>query len=245
MTGNAWQADLHPRDTKGEFANKPGGGGWAGKLSDKIGQDLAEVQVSDLQREKQGIKLPHPEGGDHLYQTSVPNSNLTPDDHEAVYKYAWDASNFERMNGALRGDKSRTVPKPLADDVKALTGALGRNYLKKPTIVYRGMPDTPQNRKLFSRASYVDNGFMSTSTDPDVADLSADPAGSGGGIIVKLRLPTGTKAISIGNMFETKGGYDQKEILLQRGSKIRIISKREINGVLHVEAELISQSKPQ
>lgn len=238
---STWREELHPRDKQGEFAH---GAGWVGQLSDRIGTDVGEVRIGSLHREKQGIKLPHPESDRFYGNGPVPNSDLTPQDREVVYKYAWDASNFERMNGALRGNPDQQVPEALANDVTALTSAIGRNHLKKPTIVYRGMPDTPQNRKLFSRASFVDNGFMSTSTDPDVADLSADPTGTGSGIIMRLRVPTGARAVSIGDMFDSQGGFNQDEILLQRGGKIRIISKKQVGGVFHVEAELISQGRP-
>jgi hypothetical protein len=237
---SGWTEELHPRDPNGEFAH---GQGWAGKLSDRIGADVGEVQVSSLLRPKQGIKMPHPEDA-RLYQTSVPNSDLSKQDRGVVYKYAWHPTNFERMNSALRGDSDKQISAELAGDVNALTGAIGRNYLKKPVVVYRGVPDTPEMRKLLARSSFVDNGFMSTSTSREHADLSADPAGHDKGIMMKLKLPTGTKAISIGNMFESEGGFDQNEVLVQRGSKFKITSKRQVGGWLEVEAELISQGRP-
>jgi hypothetical protein len=232
-----WNEAQHPRG-KGEH-----GGEWVKKVSDKIGGDLGEGQTAQsLHLTPNRNAMGHP-GADHFYQRSAANTALSGDAKKSVLEYAWGGPQFEKMNGALRGDPNKVVSPETAAGIKSLTAAIKGNYLKKPTIVHRGMPDTPANRKLISGKKIVDHGFMSTSTDKDVAELSADPIGEGKGIILNIKLPVGTSAVSIGDQFDSEGGSDQSEILIQRGSQFKITGKRQVGGFTHVDAMLVLQSR--
>lgn len=210
----------HPRDPQGKF-----------------------VKVGSLHRFPGLAKLTQP--ASKQYQSSAPTSELTDADRAVVKNYAWGGSDFERMNGALRGDPEAEIPEEMAKGIHALTDAISRYYLKKPTTLYRGVPDTPETRAWLGNrtgAKITDHGFMSTSTDKEVADLMADPTGSGGGFLLHIKAPTGTQAVTINDTFDADGGFNQQEVLLQRGAQFKVGKRTVVGGVTHVELSVLNNS---
>lgn len=221
---SSWDESKHPRGPDGKFGKS-----------------------GDFAPSSYGSKIFHPES-DSFYKGSAAPQILTGGDREAVLKYAWNPSNFERMNRALRSGPDTPIPDDLAEDIAKLTSAIDRHGIRNPTRVYRGVPDTPETRKWLASGGrkklIEDPGFMSTSTDRDVAELSADPTGEGGGFIFEIKLGVGTKAISIGDQFEADGGYDQSEVLIQRNSVFKLGAQRKLpNGQTLVSLTLVQQGK--
>lgn len=64
----------------------------------------------------------------------------------------------------------------------------------------------------------TENGFMSTTRDPNVAYSWDGYTGSTKDITLELSVPKGTKGADVSKMFEV-GGDEQNEVLLQRGLK--------------------------
>lgn len=50
---SAWREELHPRDTKGEFAK--GGNSWVGKLSQRMGSDMRSANRAQIQNWWDGL----------------------------------------------------------------------------------------------------------------------------------------------------------------------------------------------
>lgn len=233
-----WKEDLHPRGHGGKF----GAGSWVGKTSDKVGKDIGEQKAGSLHLTLPKNTMSHPESAS-FYKRASPNTPLSGEERKHILSYAWGGSHFEKMNGALRGNPEANVPTEHVAGIHALTATINKSYLKQPTIVHRGLPDTPENRKLIAGKTMTDHGFMSTSTDEELAKLSADPIEEGKGIIMHIKLPTGTKAVSIGDQFDKEGGFNQHEVLVQRGSHLKITGRRQAGGYTHVDAMLIKQGK--
>jgi hypothetical protein len=217
----SWDEKEHPRGPGGKFAT-------AGSL---------RIQPSI-------VKMMHPEG-EEFYKSAHANTPLAGPARDAVKSYAWNPTRFEQMNSALRGDPNRPVDPDTAKAIDELTQVMQRSHLRHPLKVYRGVPDDERTRAwLADRGSgntVIDHGFASTSTDPEVATMMADPTDEGGGLVLEMKLPTGTRAVSIGDQFDAEGGFNQKEILLQRGSKFKVGRRRKVNGRTHVTLTLVSQ----
>lgn len=216
----SWDEKEHPRGPGGKFAT-----------------------AGSLRLHPSIVKMMHPEG-DEFYKSSHANTSLAGPDRNAVKSYAWNPTQFERMNSVLRGDPSKPVDPDTEKAIGELTKVIQRNHLRHPLKVYRGVPDDAKTRAWLAnrhRGGVIDYGFASTSTDPDVASQMADPMDEGGGIVLEMKLPTGTRAISIGDQFDAEGGFNQKEILLQRGSKFKVGRRRKVDGRTHIQLTLISQ----
>lgn len=215
----AWDEAAHPRGPDGKFT--------AGGLRVPSGPML----------------MPHPEG-DEFYATRLPNSSLSDADRAVALEYAWGGPAFERMNRALRGDPDTEVTPEVAEDIAKLTGVISHHHVP-PTKVYRGVPDDEKTRAWLasrdSKGHIVDHGFMSTSTDEQIALDAADPTGDGGGVVFEIKLPQGTQAMALGDLFDEEGGFDQREVLVQRGSKFKVGRRRKVDGRTHIQLTMVSQ----
>lgn len=215
----AWDEADHPRGPDGKFT--------AGGLRVPSGPML----------------MPHPEG-DEFYATRLPNSSLSDADRAVALEYAWGGPAFERMNRALRGDPDTEVTPEVAEGIAKLTGVISHHYVP-PTKVYRGVPDDEKTRAWLasrdSKGHIVDHGFMSTSTDEQIALDAADPTGDGGGVVFEIKLPQGTQAMALGDLFDEEGGFDQREVLVQRGSKFKVGRRRKVDGRTHIQLTMVSQ----
>lgn len=86
-------------------------------------------------------------------------------------------------------------------------------------------------------AVVTDAGYMSTTFDPDISDrfMSRDDMGSGALVIITV--PAGAKAALLLDDGEPTG---ESEVLLPRGTSIRIVSDQPENGVRTLRAEVIT-----
>lgn len=166
-------------------------------------------------------------------------SALTPE--QAIAQYT--TSDAFALNAALRAGGAPT------ELVKALDGAFETASLSRGVKVRRvvsGRPASELISKFKSKVPFTDDGFMSFqkatrgSIDDQIADF-APGAGRGSVTVIEMQLPKGARAIDVGN---PKGGlgYDQGEVLLPRGTSLRLVSARVQNGVRVVKAELIEDA---
>jgi ADP-ribosyltransferase exoenzyme len=209
-----------------------------------LGDGSGKFSVESMRGER-GPRMPHPEDA-KFYAHSVPGDKLTDKEIGPVSSYTW-GGDFVPMNDALRtgGDMSGGMEPQLAVKVAELSSVISEHRLKKPLLVHRAMLNTYASRpgqplidmrkELRPGRTFTDYGFTSTTYDPDVAEDFVAPDAPG--IIANIKLPTGTQALSVGDAT----GYDQREVILQRGSEFRITSTHQEGPHLIVDMELRSQ----
>lgn len=238
----------HPRDPKGQWDEKGFGGvngpdpvparptGKTGSGPDAPTDPPKRLTTQQL-RLKADTKLP----GRKLPRNapdSVPNTPLEGRDREVVMDYAWSPAKFERMNSTLRGKPDREVDPDTVRDIEELTEVLNKHKLARPLRVYRGT--TREGGESWAQTTgrsgdglMTDHGFASTSIDEDEARMMADPMDEGEGSMFVIDLPAGTKSVAIGNQFDDDGGYDQGEVLLQRGSRFEMVGQYVQDGMVY------------
>ena len=203
---------LHPRG-KGEH-----GGEWIKKLSDTIG------------------------GGDHLTGDDAYNSAPWAQDLPNANKDALDSyagGGFDWIN-KLHRNGADTVPAPGLKIIQRRSDALDSMIESAPPLkhniqVLRGVdysddvfgPVGSMTGKVFS-----DKGFVSTTTDDKVQKRFSMANNSAA---MKIKVPAGTRAISLG----FGGDKREREILLPRGSRFKVISDVLNGKTRHIELELL------
>lgn len=136
------------------------------------------------------------------------------------------AKNGFSLNARLRGDQellSEMPPEPGVDlDAlgREMDGAMGP--LRRGRTLYRGLPADPGYlfglRGRLEGQEYVDPGFVSTSTDPGVAEIF--------GSATTLRIQAGPGVPHL----DLAGHNDQREVVLGRGLRHRIVGEETVEG---------------
>jgi len=139
---------------------------------------------------------------------------------------------FLPMNEYLRGGRrSGSYGEDLVDDVNKLETAFEQAKLTQDTVVYRnvgkdafglgdvGFKDAPDMLKKLEGQTFVEPGFMSTSS------LQGNVA-TGAQVRMKINAPEGTPALDLEGMDEAFGTQlafeGEKEILFGPGTRMRI-----------------------
>lgn len=92
--------------------------------------------------------------------------------------------------------------------------------LAKPITVYRGMTKTIANQLALKQGSqFTDLGFISTSLNPSMAERFGLSWG-----YAKITVPAGTKVLNINSLIPDNSHRDEEEIILPRGSVLRVDS---------------------
>lgn len=144
--------------------------------------------------------------------------NLTNKEKYAIKKYTYNSGDkkpnrfFERLNAMLRGD--REEDKKLREYANIISGALGKNRLKYDIICYRNMEFNPYEKYEVGDI-FEDKQFISTS----VSQHSA--------LVKKFKMIFLVPKSSRGAYIERISKYPkQREFLLDRNCKMRILSKQ-------------------
>jgi hypothetical protein len=164
--------------------------------------------------------------------------DFTPREVKALQGYQ--QSEFLAMNGQLRGlDLSEFTDHTLTqtrEEIKALDDAFVKaTPLPENVTVYRGVANATMLGDFSQGQVLTDPGFLSTSLDKRVAGGFSDQE-TGKGAVLEIRLPAGTKAIPLSG---ATSGDAQSELLLNRGSRFRVISKTWFGHGWRVVVELI------
>ena len=126
---------------------------------------------------------------------------------------------YGSINGALRQGKSNFYSETI-DKAFEKAEALGADI-----VLSRG--GAFDDVSMFEAgAEFQDDGFLSTSVNPRVADAFSTSGGRG--VIFNITARAGTPYIWMNK--------SEDEVLLQRGSKMRITTVERVGGVLHVNA---------
>lgn len=152
-----------------------------------------------------------------LYTTDL----YMPNEVDALSSYS--QSLFGPINRYLykgfdQGTSSQDAQQ-ITDTISLMDGAFQESGAPMNFVVYAGLGPRYDYRKIFAGQDYTFRGFTSTSLDHDVATEMF--MFTGGNVMVEIDIMQGQKAIYMGNI---TGKYDEAEVLLPRGTIIRVIS---------------------
>lgn len=159
---------------------------------------------------------------------------LTPMEASTLDGYA--SYDYQTLNDYLRHPSEFDDAYSLDHQTRVLDGIFDRLPGTTEQIeVYRGMKLTKQLDQLKVGSVIKDKAYVSTTTDPDIARVFTQGAD---GIIVKARMPPGTKAW---RMLDEQ----ESEILLQRNQAWRVTKIGTQNGRKLVEVEPVGSGTGQ
>ena len=153
-------------------------------------------------------------------------NGLTEKEKRAIRKYTYNSGDkkpnrfFERLNAMLRGE--RLKDKRLAEYADVISGALQRNKLEHDVVCYRRMEFNPYEKYMVGEI-IVEKQFISTSIVQSAA-LDKD-------FSMVFLVPKESKAAYIENINKYP---KQREMLLDKGCKLRVLSKQEDSIILEV-----------
>lgn len=150
---------------------------------------------------------------------SATKLDMSPRETEAFQNYT--GAMFRDINPRLRAGKS--VAREDKQDVAVMDAAFQRAKTTSDITVYRGVGGDFIN-KLTKGVSFTDGGFVSTTSSQSMADGFARGDQEA---VMEIRVPKGSKAISVTDI--SQFSKTEKEIVLNRGAKFRVIDR--IEGV--------------
>lgn len=135
-------------------------------------------------------------------------------------------SGYVPMNSQLRTPRklgSVSTAKEIARMDQAMGAAPG---LPEDFVMWRGVTGKTANeyKQAQPGQSIGDAGFISTTTSEKFAH------GWGDGLVMKIRMPKGTKGVFVGQGTGLSGHLTEKELILQRGVEFEVIARREEKG---------------
>lgn len=153
-------------------------------------------------------------------------SKLTENEKHAIKKYTYNSGDkkpnrfFERLNAMLRGDV--TEDKKLRAYAETISGALRKNNLNHDVICYRNMEFNPYEKHPVGKI-FTDKQFVSTSVSSQAALVKQ--------FKMIFLVPKGSQGAYIENISKYP---KQREFLLDKDCKMRILSKQEDSILVEV-----------
>lgn len=246
---NDLDTDIEEPDPFGGLPDEEVGSA-AAKKSDGIVGD-AEFKEHEHPRDEDG-KFTSGGGGSSSNSSKTPHDSISHDlsesNIEAIIKYANPEDYLHsEINTALRENKP--LPSKLNEIKKSLDNAMSWSTVKEDITVYRGV-DKDFADTLSEGKTFKDDGFVSTSTDPDWAEnftFSESSMSDEQGALLEIRVKKGLNAISmnassITNYAEEKDAdlNNEDEIILNRGYSYKVISEEKTdNGLRKLVVEVI------
>lgn len=151
------------------------------------------------------------------------------------------------IKGYAGTDSSRAINRSLRDGETAssgdkqtidrLTKTLDKQSLPVDVKTYRAVRPGEGADKMFANfqsnvgATVTDKGFTSTTA----SKAYANKWGGEGAVMVSVQVPKGSKAMYLSDI----GGRQEHEVLVQRGSKYKVLSAGVKDGVRHVSLQLL------
>ncbi|MEK4500026.1 ADP-ribosyltransferase [Bacillus sp. FSL R12-0069] len=193
--------------------------------------------------------------GDQHYSKWI--KNLSEGESKDLKGYT--GSHYDSINTYLRTNKGKLIGSAVDEKIKNIDSALKKARVPENITVYRRVTDwqfdkdvntlRPQNekhqfgklidrdafseiRKNFYNKTFTSDGYMSTSLSQDPHEsFTKHP------ILLKISVPAGTEA----GFIDKLSGYDQVELLIQRGYKFRYTSfdiEKDPSGKEYVTADV-------
>ena len=136
--------------------------------------------------------------------------NITPEEQEAL-EYYLDDSGYMMFNNILRGKKTynQATQKNVGEHISHIKSAMTKQITTKNVRVFRGIGKSISIESLGVGTIFQDAGFISTSTDKDVADEFMT-----GKIILDIIIPK--------NSYFAFGSSKEQEVILPPNSKFKV-----------------------
>lgn len=180
------------------------------------------------------------------------NGGLNDQERKAIGAYQGDSgfgSDSPDWESIQQAARSGSTEGKAGEAVKHLESAINKQSLAKPTKVYRGTSFSKEKAdQIKPGVIMTDSGFSSTTKDKSIAsNYSHSNAGMTPGnvqILYQIDLPKGAKAYDFANR---ESAFDdlnaEKEILLNRNVKFKVLSVSDKDGVKTVKLELLDESQ--
>lgn len=173
-------------------------------------------------------------------------ADLSKKEYLAVREYGGE-DGFRDINALARTGRITADPTMSAAEARRHTreidAALGKSHTTADRFVYRGIgrEDVDQIRAkghLAKGSTWSDPGFLSTTSKRAVTVGFGGPtARSSTGTLIKIRVPKGTQALDLDYHL---AGAGERELLLGRNTKLRIVSTRRTrHGATIIRADVI------
>lgn len=180
--------------------------------------------------------------GDRTYSQKLNENAPPPTEEQAVAINAYTSSMYRDINGLLRGKKDFTDDPEYKQQIQDIADKAAEGLRSLPDYkgeTYRGtVLDNSLIAKMKVGGTYSDKGFLSTSTDPKVADGFSGFNDAGKTQVLFTIEGKHGKDISSASNFQ-----NEKEILFNPSSKFRITSMEEKDGYLQVGMKQYGKQK--
>lgn len=165
-------------------------------------------------------------GGGGGAASSSESQALTADEKSAVATYQ--GADYAFINTWMRNPDNggnQQDKKFYLDKADKISKAIDKQApLKGEEVVYRGIRTDKNTIKGFVKDAVLeDKAFMSTTTNREVAK-------NFGNTVISIRVPKGTRALKMTDIIDNTSSRNEAEMLLQRGTKIKITHVRQEKG---------------
>ena len=157
--------------------------------------------------------------------SSGPGPGMTPEEARTLASYRH--AGFVKVNAGLRKTDGEVPPGPAGKIVTNIDSAMSRSQLTSDVSVQRGIGNGPAMfgdhwQGNLTGTTFIDHGFVSTTTDHRIAGEFAQRPGipDGRGATATISVPAGTSAIQL----SAKGPFQEAELLLDRGLTYEVTS---------------------
>lgn len=161
---------------------------------------------------------------------------------------------YANINGFLRDGKPKfgkytpDEEKLVEEVAKNVSSAIQKHPVKGPMTVYRGLKIDKESTALLDQYMkakpgdvITDKGFTSASKDRKVADKFSEKLNRGDNqVVITINLKDGDFALPMDD-YHKHGS--EKEMLLDRNTKFKVVSSQNKMGVLHLTLEIQSKSE--
>jgi SPP1 gp7 family putative phage head morphogenesis protein len=174
-----------------------------------------------------GIEEPLQKTGDEIYQSLSGNE-------KRVLDYYTDAGSSV-FNKSLATGKEM-YPEDIKDE-KVLARILNKSKIGKNVTVYSGSsyPDGFAGLNVKAGGEFVIKPYVSASLKKSVAEEFASFSDNVR-VLMEIRLPAKSKALYLGRNSVLK---DDLELIIQKGTKFRVVSRKEKDGIIDMVLEVI------
>lgn len=198
----------------------------SGGVKKKSTNDYMNEKIRNIKSYDENEEKFKRENSNILYENNVitEEQQLAIEDYTSDYGYG----SSDMINRVLNGEKnvSNNVREFISKNTRHIDSCI-KGTIKQDIYVYKKVRNSIEELKVNKEIS--NKGFTSTS----IYESSASKVYSGNGIIIKIKVSRGTKALYIGD--KTSFATNEHELLFGRNHKIKITK---INGT-EVLGELI------
>jgi hypothetical protein len=235
--------------------------GWVAVKNGKLtsGKKMEEVQSHANSKDHEEHAKKHRESSSTPKETKQQSQNeVSPAEKESLKEYQNGVHNsalggYANLNGYLRNGKPKygefgEMDKKLADQViNNISSAIKKHPITEPTVVYRGLKikkDEPEtqvyaNSKVGDIIS--DKAFTSASTSRDVGKKFSEKLNnSDTSVLIQIQLGPGDHALPMDD-YHYHG--KEKEMLLDKNVKFKVLNVQTKNGTKHITLQPISQTE--